>query len=357
MIPIYEPWESGFSETLNALRGLQLSHGTAKQIASSMLKRLSMGVNVLLTCNGTASNHLMLEAIKFKHPNVRRLIFPNNVYVAAWNPAAEDHRFLCETVDANLDTWNADYSKVIAGEGTAFVIVHNIGQVVNVPAMMERFPGAVFIEDNCEGFLGKYMHLPTGSVSLCSSLSFFGNKTVTCGEGGAFLTPDDAVFEYISRVYSQGQTSTRYVHDMVAYNYRMSNLNAAMLVDQLRELHLIKSMKARLFEKYRRAFSDLPVVFPKDEPDTESSRWMFGLRIPGLRSYREIGDFLTKRNIESRPMFYPITAHKHLTNRFVVDRVVVADQLNRECVLLPSFPGITEEQSNTVIKAVREFFI
>ena len=113
------------------------------------------------------------------------------------------------------------------------MIVHNIGNVIDVPMLKNRFPNTIFIEDNCEGFLGKYGDKYTGTDSFASSISFFGNKTLTSGEGGAFITNDCDVFEYINKIKSQGQSNEKFIHDVLGYNYRMTNVQAAILLGQL----------------------------------------------------------------------------------------------------------------------------
>jgi uncharacterized protein YjbI with pentapeptide repeats len=172
-----------------------------------------------------------------------------------------------------------------------------VGNVVNVPRLKRLRPDMVFVEDNCEGFLGKYgkhdddetqhQYSGTSDATLCSSVSFYGNKIITTGEGGAFFTNDDAVYDHISRVYSQGMSSKRYVHEVHAYNYRMTNVQAAFLYDQLSDLDTIIAQKTKVFETYRTLLNEHDLIrsgrvrlFAKED-GTQSTHWIFALRIVG----------------------------------------------------------------------------
>lgn len=360
MIPVYRPWVStkAFENVKKALGENNLSYGPFKEKAAKTLATLGRAKHVLLTCNGTAATHLLFEAVRFKYPYAARLVFPSNCYVAAWNASQFGGQdFFCLTVDAKLDTWNADYESIgMADENTVFVIVHNLGNPVNVPALKRRFPKSIFIEDNCEAFFNRYEeYAPTGSASFCSSTSFFGNKTITCGEGGAFFTDDDATFDHISRIYSQGQTEKRYVHDRLAYNYRMSEVQAAVLDGQLDDLGMVLIAKRNAFEVYRQLISEIPgVVCQIPETGCPPSNWMFGVRIEGLDSYETVEKFMLANGIETRPMFYPITAHSHL-RLFNNQSTEISKKLSRECVVLPSFPDLTLGEIEHVAQTLKKF--
>ena len=106
---------------------------------------------------------------------------------------------------------------------------------------------------------------------------------------------------------------------------------------------------------YRDHFSHVEGVHVQEfEAGTSPSNWMMGVRIEGNQSYECIKDFLYKKGVDSRPMFYPMSKHNHL-KKFSTDNEAVASKLTKECVLLPSYPGLTESQCMTVIEAVKEY--
>ena len=143
----------------------------------------------------------------------------------------------------NMDT-QEDYIKSFEKD-SCILIVHNYGNIINVPKLNRIRPDLIIIEDNCEGLFGKYENQYSGSYenTLCSAVSFYANKTLTTGEGGAFFTNDIDIYEYIKSIYSHGMTKQRYIHNNLAYNYRMTNIQAGFLYDQLEDLtHILLSL-------------------------------------------------------------------------------------------------------------------
>jgi perosamine synthetase len=200
-------------------------------------------------------------ALKYRHPEVRKIYVPNNCYVAAHNSVLNEYdKSQIVVMKMDIDTWNVDTSEeyIRSFEKCAAVfIVHNLGNIVNVPRLKRIRPDLVFVEDNCEGIFGKYEGEYSGTSSLCSSVSFYGNKIITSGEGGAFFTDDDEVYNHIKGVYSQGMSSVRYLHNVHAYNYRMTNVQAAFIYDQLNDLDAILQNKKAIFNNYVGLLKDL----------------------------------------------------------------------------------------------------
>jgi perosamine synthetase len=297
------------------------------------------------------------------------MIVPDNVYVAAWNSFLFDSQFGLKPVQSDLKTWNFDYEeldRVIRlvqdrGETAAVLVVPNLGNVINVPALQQKYPDVIFVEDNCEGFLGKYEGQFTGTASLASSISFFGNKTLTSGEGGAVIVQTEEMYEYIKCLHGQGQSAKKFVHQELGYNYRMTNIQAAILYGQLEVLPEILDRKQQIFETYRRALGGHDrVELQTQESGTEHANWMFGLRVVGNPGYEQTESFFKSREVEVRPMFYPMSAHSHMRifTHPVLDYTYdeqVAVTLNRECVILPSYPELTVEEQQHVLKTLEEY--
>ncbi len=361
MIPIYQPYftKKNLDYAHKAIdSGWVSSQGEYLDLTKNKLKEILQCKKLILTNNGTSATHLLAIALKYKYPHITKIIVPNNVYVAAWNSFLYDKNYKLLPIDSNLNTWNIDTSKLehLLDKNTAVLIVHNIGNVINVPKLKRQFPDTIFLEDNCEGFLGKYEEKFTGTECFVSSISFFGNKTITSGEGGAFITNDDDVFEHINKVKNQGQTNKKYIHDVLGYNYRMTNLQAAILYGQLESLSEIKEKKHNIFELYRKKLSCLDnVVFQEVEENTEHSEWFFGLRFVDfdLNKKKDLELYLYEIGIETRPMFYDLTKHKHFSS-YELDNTNSV-QLNNQCLLLPSYPELTTSQINYITNKIIKF--
>ncbi len=363
MIPIYKPFlnEKNLKYAHEALNsGWISSQGLYLELAKNKLKEELNFNRVILTNNGTTATHLLSIALKYKYPHIKKIIVPNNVYVAAWNSFIFDKNYELITVDADLDTWNFDTSKLdnLIDNESAILVVHNVGNVVNVPKLQKRFPNTIILEDNCEGFLGKYDNNFTGTKSFASSISFFGNKTLTSGEGGAFITNDKDVFNHINLVKNQGQSDTRFIHDVLGYNYRMTNIQAAILYGQLLDLNHITQMKQEVFYEYKKNLSSVDeIYFQKIDEDTTHSNWMFGVRFNNftLQDKRDLELFLFEFGIDTRPMFYDINNHKFLSN--IKNISVNSEILQKQCLILPSFPELTKGQIVYVCEKIKKFLI
>lgn len=195
-------------------------------------------------------------------------------------------------------------------------------------------------------------------TSHASAISFFGNKNITSGEGGAFITNDENSYLFAKCVHGQGQSDKRFVHKELGYNYRMTNIQAAILFGQLEVLPDILDMKKEVFDNYRVALNSREdVIIQKQAPNTEHSNWMFGIRVPGNESYAKVESYFKNNDIEVRPMFYPISAHTHLVNNCVVSYgdCSNAETINRECFILPSYPELTIEEQTNIIRVLNEY--
>lgn len=361
MIPIYKPYlnKDNLKYAHDAIDSTWISsQGEYLDYVKNELKNILDCNKIVLTNNGTTSTHLLALSLKYKYPHINKIIVPNNVYVAAWNSFLFDKNYELIPIDANLDTWNIDIKRISdkLDEKTAILIVHNIGNIINVPELKEIFPTTIILEDNCEGFLGKYNEKFSGTESFASSISFFGNKTITSGEGGAFITNDEEVFEYINTVKNQGQSETKFLHDFLGYNYRMTNLQAAILYGQILDINKIKEMKKNIFNEYKEQLKNVDnLFFQKQEKNTEHSNWMFGIRFSNfnLEIKKKLELYLFESGIDTRPMFYSIKKHLYLNH--IVCETKNADLLQEQCIILPSYPELTKSQINFICDKIKFF--
>lgn len=363
MIPIYKPYlnKSILKYANDALDSTWISsHGKYLNLVEEKLKEILKVKYLIPVNNGTSATHLIAKILKNK-TNAKNIIVPNNVYVAAWNSFLFDKEFKLTTVDADLESWNinlTEASRYFKNKNTALLIVHNIGNIINVPKIKNKYPNLPIVEDNCEGFLGKYNGVFSGTESLASSISFFGNKNITSGEGGAVITNDEEAYLYTKCIQGQGQSSKRFIHNELGYNYRMTNLQAAILYGQLQVLPEILEKKKNIFDYYRNKIKNNKYIIPqKIEENTDHSNWMFGVRIINNSSYEEIEKFFYKKNIEIRPMFYSISSHRHLkNNKYIkINKEFISNILNKECIILPSYPELTIQDLNYITDCLFEY--
>lgn len=364
MIPIYKPYlpAKSLSYAHDALDSTWLSsQGRYLSMVQEKLKDL-LGVKYVLPMNnGTTACHMMAKCL-YKFHDRYEVIVPNNVYAAAWNGFLFDNTCDLVSIDADLNTWNFDLQEldkaITSHPRAAILVVHNIGNIINVPELKRKYPDRIFLEDDCEGFLGEYEGVKSGTASYASAISFFGNKNITSGEGGAFITNDEETFNFAKRIHSQGQSNKRFVHSDLGYNYRMTNVQAALLYGQLEILPDILQMKQQVFDTYRVALKDRSdVLIQTSDPSTKNANWMFGVRVPGNPDYETAEAHFKNNGVEIRPMFYPINHHSYLLDNPCVSwtDTINAEILNKECFILPSFPELAGDEQRHILKVLNDY--
>jgi len=352
MIPIYKPYipNNSLKYAYDAIDSTWISsHGKYLDLVEKDLKKIIGCDYLCLTSNGTAATHLVAISLKLKYPNIDKLIVPSNVYIAAWNMFKTYPDYTLIPIDSDINTWNIDIEKLKHMHklfpDAAFLCVHNIGNIINVPQLKRDIPNLVIVEDNCEGFLGSYENKMTGTASLSSSISFFGNKNITSGEGGAFCTNDENLYNEIFRIRGQGHTKEKFIFSGIGYNYRMTNVQAAILYGQLKLIPEILENKKRIFSKYKECLAfNTNIKFQEVPNNCDHSHWMFGIRIENLtKDIRLIELKLLENGIETRPMFPPINYHSHF-KMFDAKNFKVSKQLYDSCLILPSYPTLKNEE-------------
>lgn len=362
MISIYKPYlpQSVLKYAQDALDSSWISsQGKYIQIAQERLQELLNIKYALLLNNGTSACHLVAKSVNKK--GIYKVIVPNNVYIAAINVFLFDCNTELIAIDCDIDTWNYDLNKLDTAikihPDAAVLVVHNMGNIINVPELKIKYPNTIFVEDNCEGLFGKYNNIQSGTASYVSAISFYGNKTLTSGEGGCFITNDEYAYLYAKCIHGQGQSDKKFIHNELGYNYRMTNIQAAILVGQLEVSSQIIDMKQSVFDKYRDAVKDREDVFMQTNAEnTQNANWMFGIRIPGSK-YEDAEKYFNDNNIEIRPMFFPINVHKHIkqNQNIYTQDCKNAELLNKECIILPSYPELNNDEQGYIIDKLNEY--
>jgi perosamine synthetase len=362
MIPIYKPYISKYKESaLDAIQSEWISnHGIYVSLATEKIKSILGIPYCILMNNGTSATHALFVALKYKYPAITKIYVPNHSFVAPYNCALQEYELSCmEVMKMDQSTMNIDVSEeyfTTLEKGAAVVIVHNLGNIINVPRLKRLRPDLIFVEDNCEGLFGMYENIYSGSFkgTLCSSVSFYGNKTITTGEGGAFFTHDRELYEYMKVFYSHGMGEKRYIHVMRGVNYRMTNIQAAFLYDQLNDIEHILEEKNRVYSTYMNLFKEYidtnKVTVISQEPNTAHSKWMFTIFINKVE-YKNLESYLLEKHIQIRPLFYDICDHHHLKD--------VHYSTSSKCsieygCMLPSYPELTEKEQLYIVNCIKE---
>lgn len=266
-------------------------------------------------CNGTVALHLALLALGIKEGD--EVIMPVITYIATANAV----RYVNATpvfTDVDKDGWNIDVKKIeekITPNTKAIIVVHLYGNPVDMDAVMEiaKNHNLYVIEDAAEAHGAVYKGKKVGSIGDIGTFSFFGNKVITTGEGGMVTTQNEQIDRKVRLLKGQGvDAQKRYWHLAVGYNYRMTNLEAAIGLGQLENIeeHIANRIKIR--QKYYsllEPYSDY-MEFQKTTAQSISINWMTSIIFTSkVKLDRDtICRKLEERGVETRPVFYPINS-------------------------------------------------
>jgi perosamine synthetase len=363
MIPIYQPYIKKYTKSAEGQlsAGWVSNHGKFIDLTTKLMCQIQDVSYCILMNTGTAATDCLLQALFYMYPQIKRIYIPDFVFIAPWSLSYQYFSpekitpLKVNTITMNMDT-SEKYLMSLEKDAAIFC-VHNLGSIVNIPRIKRIRPDLKIIEDNCEGFLGKYEGIYTGTSksSIASACSFYGNKIITSGEGGAFFTSNLGVYEYILKYYSHGMTDIRYMHDIPGKNYRMTNIQASLLYEQLLDLEHILFLKKKIIVNYEKLINSLnhEVKTLSTEPDTQKSNWMM-LIILSKGKYEVLEKFMLDHKIEVRPFFYSIS--KHLFLEKIENKAVNSMVLNNSYgVILPSYPDLTMKEQEYVINILDKY--
>jgi perosamine synthetase len=275
-------------------------------------------------------------------------------------------------VDADRDTWNIDPGMVdrkITAQTKAIIPVHLFGLPCDMDALrrIAESRGIVMVEDAAEAHGAEYKGRRVGTLSTIAAFSFYANKNLTTGEGGMVVTNDTDLWEkvrYFKNLCFPLDAPRTYLHADVGFNYRMSNIHAAIGLAQVEKAEQYVALRRRNADMYRRLLAGVPgVVFQKVAPGRENhyynTFWMNSLVVDQARYGRtrdELVAHLQAKGIETRLLFVGMDRQPSLREfRSPEERFPVSDWLSNNGLYLPSASSLTEEQIRYVTDAIRSF--
>lgn len=329
--------------------------------------------HAVATVTGTAALHVALLAAGVERDD--EVLVPALTFVATANAVA-----YCGAhpvfMDSEERSWGIDADKVadflecrcVVKDGRvvnrasgrtvrALLPVHLYGHPCDIGPLLElarRYPLAV-VEDAAEALGARYRGRPAGADGLAGCLSFNGNKIITAGGGGMVLTRDRALAERVRGLTTQARASAlEFVHEEVAFNYRLTNLQAALGVAQLEQLDGFVEAKRRTAEFYGTALGALDGVRPfREAPWARSTYWMASVLVDERRApdVRALIRALNGDGIQARPLWRPLNLQPAFRDAETY-RLEVAERLYARGLSLPCSVGISQEERDAVVEAL-----
>jgi perosamine synthetase len=318
------------------------------------------GARHALSCsNGTVALHLALLGLGIGPGD--DVLVPTLTFVATANAVT-----YCGArpvfVDADPETWNldvADLEAKITTRTKAIVVVHLYGH----PADMDRVldvagrHGLRVIEDAAEAHGARYRDRPVGALADVGTFSFYGNKIITTGEGGMVVTNDAALAARISQLKGQGMDpARRYWFTMVGYNYRLTNIAAAIGLAQLENAGWHMQRRREVAAWYQEDLAGIPgLTWQVEQPWARHAYWMFTVQVDDHVADRDaVMARLAGRGIETRPVFYPIHTLPPYRETAGGASFPIAERIARRGINLPTWAGLTREDVGAVSASLRE---
>lgn len=307
--------------------------------------------------NGTVAIHVAAKALGLGEGD--EIICPTFTYIASANPFEQ---LGCKVVfcDSLTDTWQmdpADVKRKITPKTKALMVVHLYGHPAEMDALCKiaKDNGLFLIEDCAEAIGSKYKNQYVGSFGDVACFSFFGNKTITCGEGGMVCCNNDELAERVRHLKGQGAVCWReYWHDVSAYNYRMTNIQAAIGLAQFEQIEKFITDKRQIAQWYMDELSDTPLVFHKPYGDVLHTFWMISVLAQNKEERIALREHLKQAGIETRPAFPCIHQMPIYNKNFQC--FPVAEDLSSRGMNLPSYPALNEIDVKEICKEIKVFY-
>ncbi len=366
MIPVAIPDLSGNEEryVLEAVQSTWISSSGAfldrfeKEFADACNAKHCLAVS-----NGTVALHLALLTLDVQPGD--EILVPALTYIATANAV----RYMGAVpifVDVDPDTWCIDpaqLEKAITPRTKGIIAVHIYGHPADMDAINQVATAHDLwvVEDAAEAHMGEYKGRRVGSLADIATFSFFGNKVFTSGEGGAITFNDETLLERAKMLRSQGNDPhQRYVHQIVGYNYRMTNLAAAILCAQIERADDILRRRLEIFDTYERHLKGVPGI--RLQPVASWAKltpWIYCLTVDpvGFGATRDqLAGYLRENGVDSRPFFPGIHQQPPYLEIAAAQNIPLpqSEHLSAVGLSLPTFTDLSDEQIQAICNLIAE---
>lgn len=317
------------------------------------------GVKYAVSCtSGTAALHLALATLGIKKDD--EVIIPTFTMIATAN-AVTYLGARPVLVDSEPATWNMDPDKIkekITPRTKAIIAVHTYGHPAEMDKILEiaRRYNLYVVEDAAEAHGAEYKGEKIGSIGDVASFSFYANKIITTGEGG-MLTTNNKEIAKIARILKNHAFSEErhFWHKYLGYNYRLTNLQAAIGLAQLERFNELLEARIRNAKYYNTLLNCVKgITLPHQKKDIKNVYWMysilieddFGVTRDNLRRY------LAQRGIETRTFFIPIHLQP-IYFKMYNEKFPISEELCRKGMYLPSAATLTKKEIEFIVESIR----
>ena len=304
--------------------------------------------------NGTLALFLALRSLGISKGD--EVIIPNLTFIATAN-AVTYVGAKPVPVDCEIETWNIDplkIEKAITNKTKAIIPVHLYGHPCDMDKIMTiaKKYNLLIIEDAAEAHGSEYKGKKVGSIGDIGCFSFYGNKTITTGEGGICITNNKSLADKMRLLKDHGMSAKkRYWHNIIGYNFRMTNIQAAIGCAQLEKLDKFIEIKRKNAFLYNSIFKDCKkIITPPEEKYAKNTYWLYSILLKD-NSVNHLVAKLREKNIDSRRFFYPINI---LPPYKQSGDFKISNKISKKGISLPSSVNLTEQEINYICSTLIE---
>lgn len=308
-------------------------------------------------CNGTAALHLALLALELKEGD--EILAPSFTYISPIN-AIRYVGAKVKFVDSDLNNCQidiGDLQKKITNQTKAIIVPHLYGLTTNIELISRicKLKKIFLIEDAAEAFGCYYKKKHLGTFGDISTFSFFGSKTITTGEGGMVCSNNSRLAKKIFKLKMVGVLKNRYYwHDIIGYNYRMTNISAAIGYAQLLNSKKILNKKKKVFQNYQFFLKGTNLILNYKNKNIKSSFWLINIFLKNKQVRDGLANHLKKNGIETRTTFNPV----HLMPMFFksnLSKLPNAISLSKTGLSLPSSANLKKNEIKFICNLINSY--
>ena len=349
-LPIYRPQLAGNEReyVLRCLETADLATGEFVAAFEQLFAEVTGADHAIAVSSGTAALHLSLHALGLGPGD--EVIAPTLTFVATINAIAQTGATPV-FVDCDPETWVATPASTeakISDRTRAIVAVHLYGEVCDTAALRDlaKQYNLLLIEDCAQAAGATRLGRHVGTWGEAGTFSFYGNKTITTGEGGMIVTGDKALADRLRRLRNHASAPMRrYWHEESGFNYKMTNLAAAIGLAQLERLPAMVARKRAIADLYRRRLAEIGVLSQRAPPDVRSAEWLFTLLLPQHVDRDAVINEMETQGVECRPTFCCV---HEMPPYLQALKFPVSEAIARRGLSLPSYPDLRDEDVERV---------
>ena len=360
MIPQIKPWID--NDELDQLKRVVESTYVTENILTKEFEELTKAYSnskfAIAICNGTMATYCILKALNIGVGD--EVIVPDMTFIATSNAVIMTGAtpIFCDISINDLGIDPTTLESLITRHTKAIMPVHLYGQAADmdrINSIAKKYSIHV-IEDAAQGVGVFYKNKHTGTLSDAGVLSYYGNKTLTCGECGIILTQSKELAQLCYRIKNHGRDKKgTFIHDHIGYNFCFTEMQAAIGISQMNKLARIISLKQTHYDIYHSLLKDIdefqPIAISSNT--TQPVHWFTSFWVKDINRLQE---FLLDQGIQTRRFFYPLhrqPCYQHLTinGDFKTSNYAYENGLS-----LPSSYDLTEVNQRYIAKKIKEFY-